>query len=227
MQRVAIVGLGRFGMAVIEQLASTRAQVIAIDTSPDAVADVKDLVDVAVVLDATDERALRGQDVHKCDYLVVAIGENFEAALLTAVLAKKLGIPNVIVRATTSMHAQIFRKIGADEVIQPESEAGIALARRLANPSLEDFVDLGEGYTLIELRAPSAFRGKTLRELNLRAKYGVNLVAIRRSLPVAEGSDAEETRKMIGVPQPDEVIEAQDILMVIGANENLGKLPHE
>lgn len=228
MHRIAVVGLGRFGMAVVEQLAASGVQVIAVDSDHDLVDEVKHRVDVAVTLDSTDERALRSQEIHKCDVLIVAIGENFEAALLTAAIAKKqLKIPRVICRAATSIHAEIFTKIGADEVIQPESETGRQLARRLANPFLEDFVDLGEGFTLIELHAPSSFRGKTLRDLNLRVRYGVNLVAIRRTIRSLGRNGSEETRENLSVPQPDEIIQTEDTLLLIGATEDLARLPKE
>ena len=227
MTKVAVVGLGRFGMALAQQLVGSRVEVIAVDTDAELIDEVKDLVDVAVELDSTDERALRSQDIDKVDTLVVAIGENFEAALLTAVIAKQMGIPNIICRASTHYHAQIFRQIGANEVIQPETDAGQQLARKLANPFLEDFVDLGEGFTLIELLAPSSFRGKTIRELNLRAKYSVNLVAIRRPTGQINEKSGEMERKIIGVPQPDEVIRPQDVLIVIGATGELARLPKE
>jgi trk system potassium uptake protein TrkA len=228
MRRVAVIGLGRFGMAVVEQLAASGAQVIAVDSDRELVDEVKHRVDVAVVLDSTDERALRSQEIHKVDVLIVAIGENFEAALLTAAIAKKqLKIPRVICRAATSIHAEIFTQIGADEVIQPESETGRQLARKLANPFLEDFVDLGEGFTLIEMHAPSSFRGKTLRDLNLRVRYGVNLVAIRRTVRSVNRSGMEQTRDSLSVPQPDEIIQTEDTLLLIGATEDLSRLPKE
>jgi trk system potassium uptake protein TrkA len=209
---------------VATQLATTSVQVIAIDTDRELVEDIKDHVSAAVVLDSTDEIAMRSQEIHRVDVLVVAIGENFEAALLTAVLGKRFGIPQVICRASTSVHAEIFRQIGADEVIQPETETGHQLARRLAHPLLEDFIDLGEGFTLIELRAPVAFRGKSPRELNLRARYNVNLVAVRRE-STPEG--ASEPQRQLAVPQPDDILQPEDILIVIGANDDLAKLPKE
>ncbi|MBM4075196.1 MAG: TrkA family potassium uptake protein [Planctomycetes bacterium] len=228
MHRVAVVGLGRFGMSVVEQLAASGVQVIAIDSDRELVDEVKDHVDIAVALDSTDERALRSQDIHKVDVLIVAIGENFEAALLTAVIGKKqFKIPRVICRAGSTMHAEIFHQIGVDEVIQPESVTGRQLARKLANPFLEDFIDLGEGFTLIELHAPSSFRGQTLRDLNLRVKYGVNLVAIRRTTRSMGADGIEETRESLAVPQPDEIIQADDTLLLIGSNENLSRLPKE
>ncbi len=227
MRKVAVVGLGRFGMALARQLESQRVQVIAIDSDPELIDNIKDEVGAALVLDSTDELALRSQEIHQVDVLVVAIGENFEAAVLTTVLGKKFGIPEIICRASSAVHAEIFRRIGADEVIQPEIETGQQLARRLSNPLLDDFIDLGEGFTLIELRAPAAFRGKTLRDLNLRVKYSVNLVAIRRQETTKDAAGNETTKMHLTVPLADEVIQAEDTLVVIGSNEHLAKLPQE
>lgn len=226
MRKVAVVGLGRFGMAVARQLAGANVQVIAIDTDRELIDDIKNEVGLAVVLDSTDELALRSQEIHKVDALVVAIGENFEAALLTAVLGKKLNIPQVICRASTSVHAEIFRRVGATEVIQPETETGQQLARRLANPFLQDFFDLGEGFSLNELLAPGAFHGKTLRDLNLRARYNVNLVALRRTIEAMDNG-ALQRKESLGVPSPDDVIRPDDTLVLIGANADLARLPKE
>ncbi|MCH8829515.1 MAG: TrkA family potassium uptake protein, partial [Planctomycetes bacterium] len=145
MQKVAVIGLGRFGMVLARQLAASGVEVIAIDRSQNLVNEIKDDVDVAVRLDSTDESALRSQDVHKVDVCVVAVGENFEAALLTTVIARKIGVPRVICRAQTEFHKDIFHQIGADEVIQPETQAGEQLARKLANPHIKDFISLAEG----------------------------------------------------------------------------------
>lgn len=226
MHKVAVIGLGRFGMVLAREMAASGVQIIAIDRNRILVEDIKDAVDVAVRLDSTDEAALRSQDVDQVDVCVVAIGENFEAALLTTVLAKKLGIPRVICRAQTQLHADIFRQIGADEVIQPEMQAGEDLARKLANPHIEDFVPLAEGYTLIELKAPRAFQGRTLQDLALRSHYGVNLIAIKRPLSAAEGGTGHET-KLIAVPKASDTITPQDVLVLVGSDEALARLPKE
>ncbi|GAB4151220.1 MAG: TrkA family potassium uptake protein [Planctomycetaceae bacterium] len=226
--KVAVIGLGRFGMELARQLASSGVEVIAIDRSGNLVDDIKDDVAVAVRLDSTDEAALRSQDVQNVDVCVVAVGENFEAALLTTVIAKNLNIPRVICRAQTSFHADIFRRIGADEVIQPETQAGMLLARRLANPQIEDFISLAEGFTLLELHAPRAFHGKTVLDLALRQQYHVNLVAIKRIPERAEDDATDEApQAVIRVPQPNTEILPGDVLVLIGPDESLARLPKE
>lgn len=228
MQRIAIIGLGRFGTEIARRLGRSKVQVIAVDRLPQLVNEVKDDVEIAVRLDATDEQALRSQEIDRCDVCVVAIGESFEAALLTTVIAKKLGIPRVICRAQTAFHAEIFRQIGADEVIQPESEAGYHLAQRLVSPHIRDLMELSEGFTLLELEAPGALCGRTLKQLDLRAKYHINLIAIKRPTTVPASHGRTTTREeVISVPRPDDLILPGDLLVVVGSNTDLAKLPKE
>ena len=224
--RVAVIGLGRFGMTLARALGESGAEVIAIDADARLVDQVKDVVASAVRLDSTDPAALANQEVGKCDVAVVAIGENFEAALLTTVIVKRLGIRRVICRAQSAIHAEIYRNIGADEVIQPEMQAGAALARGLASPHIEEIVPLAKGYSLIELHAPQAFFEKTLAGLNLRAKYQVNLVAIKRTRQVAVGG-RNVSEEVLSVPTPDEVIRPGDTLVLVGSNDALNRLPKE
>lgn len=235
MQRIAVIGLGRFGMNLARMLESQRVEVIAADANMRLVEDVKDDVTLAVCLDATDEDALVGHEIHRADVCVVAIGENFEASLLAATALKKLGAKTVIVRAQSANHAEIFRRLGADEIIQPETEAGRQLARRLANPHLEDLIELSDGYTLIELHAPAAFHGKTLEQLGLRTKYRVNLVAVKRH--TSNGAPAGQTAAPTSgkaatsggvttyVPHAGYVIHPDDVLLLVGTDAALNNLP--
>ncbi|RMG33676.1 MAG: TrkA family potassium uptake protein [Planctomycetota bacterium] len=226
MSRIAVIGLGRFGMALAKHLGRAGVPVLAIDTNLQHVNEVRDFVDAAVQMDSTDPAALEAQDVSECDVAVVAIGENFEAALLTTVLLQKMGVKRILCRAQTQTHAEIFRQLGVTEVIQPETETGIALARRLANPHLEDVIVVGPGHMLIEMKAPHSFIGKTLQELDLRRRYKVNLVAIKRPRQDAPPDD-EQRFETLSVPGPDEEIKEEDNLVVIGPESALRTLPHD
>jgi len=226
MRKVAVIGLGRFGISVARRLAASGVQVIAMDRNGQLVNEIKDDVDLAVRADSTDQQALLSQDLDKVDVAVVSIGENFEAALLTTVMLKQMGVPEIICRAQSEFHAEIFRKIGADRVIQPEGESGTNLARQLANPQLVDFIRLADGFTLLEFHSPSSFQGKSIRALALRSKYDVNLVVIRRTVEVGQGGQKREILRTI-VPKPEDVIEPRDILVVVGADSALSKLPRE
>lgn len=225
MQRIAVIGLGRFGTALARRLAESGVQVIAIDRHQQLVNDIKDDVDLAVRLDSTDRDALLSQEIDKVDVCVISIGENFEASLLTTVLVKKLGVPRILCRAQTALHAEIFRQIGADQVIQPEQAAGVQVARQLANPQLTDVIALSEDFSLIELKAPRAFHGRSVRDAGLRADYDVNLVVLKRPLLTAD--EASEGKLTIQVPRPDTVIHPDDVLVLVGANESLARLPKE
>lgn len=224
-QRVAVIGLGRFGMSLAKELGTLGAEVVAIDSSKQLVDEVSKEVALAVQMDSTDEAALRSQEVDRVDCVVVSIGENFEAALLTTVLCKRnLEVPQVICRAQTELHAEIFRQIGADEVIQPEQTAGQMLGRRLAHPRIHDYITLGEGFTILEMTAPTKFAGKTVREIDLRANYEVNLIAIKRKAEEESETETVDTT-LISVPGPDDVLLASDLLLLAGSEESLSSLP--
>ena len=227
-QRIAVIGLGRFGMALARRLAAHGAEVIAIDRSRQLVDEVRDHVDMAVRLDSTEEAALRSQEVDRVDCVVVSIGENFEAALLTTVICKRnLQVPYVICRAQTPLHAEIFNQIGADEVIQPEQNAGDMLGRRLAHPRINDYITLGEGFTVVEMLTPKEFVGKSVLEISLRANYSVNLIAIRKKSAEAAEVSEGNAPKLISVPGPNDQIDAEDILLLAGSEEALTSLPQE
>lgn len=222
MRRVAVIGLGRFGMSVARHLAQLGTQVIAVDRSMPLINEIKDEVDLAVRLDSTDPDALQAQDINKVDVCVVAIGENFEASLLTTVILQKMGVPRIICRAQTSFHAQIFHQIGATEVIQPESSAGEQLSRRLAHPHLREVIDLTEEFSLVEVKAPESWCGRAINEIGLRANFHVNLVIIKRTEP-ADGD--EPAREIVSVPRPETVLEPDDLLLLVGSNDAVEDLP--
>ena len=221
MPRAAVIGLGRFGTELATQLSASGVEVLAIDKSKELVDEIKDQVDVAVRMDATDRQTLASQDLESLDVCIVSIGENFESALLSTVLLKKLGVKRILVRAQTATHAEIFEQIGVDEVIRPELRAGQQLARRIANPQLEDILIFQPGFALTELLAPQVFFHKTPREIHLRDKFNVNLVAIKRPL------SGDGPQFNTSVPTPDDTIEPDDILVLVGSSDALANLPND
>lgn len=227
MRRIAVIGLGRFGMALARNLGKLGAQVIAIDRSIQLVNEIREDVDVAVRLDSTDQDALIAQEIDKVDVCVVSIGENFEASLLTTVLLHKMGVPRVICRAQTEFHAEIFRQIGAAEVIQPETSAGEQIARRLANPRLSDLIDLAEGFSIVEIPTPGEWVGNALKKLELRTKHDVNLVAIRREPKLDPEGELVAPPEIVSVPGPNHVLRESDMLMLIGSHEAIEALPRQ
>jgi trk system potassium uptake protein len=220
-------------MALARNLARLGVQVIAVDRNMQLVNEIKDDVDLAVRLDSADRDALDAQDIDKVDVCVVSIGENFEASLLTTVILRKLGVPRIICRAQTPFHAEIFRQIGADEVIQPETNAGEQMARRLANPRLSDVIDLAEGYSLVETEAPRSWWGIGLKDLGLRTKFDVNLVAIKRQVAAVKSETENDDnptpppREILSVPRPNDLIQEGDLLMLVGSHDAIDHLPRE
>jgi len=220
MLRVAVVGLGRFGSTLAMALTEMGHEVIAIDSSAELVEEIQDSVTLAVRLDATEEKALVAQGIDKVDVAIVSIGEEFEGNTLVTVLLKKLRIKKVIARAQTPMRARILELVGADEIIRPEEDSALRLANRLANPSILSYIELTAGHSLLQVGAPRKFCGQTLAELDLRRKYRLNIIAIKRpSDSVAGGYE------VLDVPSPDDQVQRGDILVIVGSDENLKKLP--
>lgn len=226
MERFAVIGLGRFGSRLAKNLATTGAEVIAIDKDRSIVEDLRDQVTLAIAMDATDEQALKIQGIDQVDCAIVGIGHDFEANALTTVVLKSMRVRRVISRAGNDMQAQILRRIGADGVVSPEDEAADRWAHRLLAPFLIDHVELAEDYALVQLAAPAVWVGKTLAELDLRRKHNVTVVAIRRRVQVSSetGEEAFEER-VVDVPLPTSRVGAGDTLVIAGFNGDVQKLP--
>ncbi|MEO1130280.1 MAG: TrkA family potassium uptake protein, partial [Planctomycetota bacterium] len=178
-------------------------------------------------LDATDEQALRIQGVDQVDCAIVGIGNNFEANALTTVLLKSLRIERVISRAGNEMQAAILARIGADAVVKPEDEAADRWSHRLLAPFMIDHVELGQGYALVQMPVPAAWRNKTLSELDLRRKHKVTIVAIKRRVESAGASGADSYDEMVvDVPMPASRLDGTDTLVIAGFDRDLEQLPH-
>lgn len=227
MARFAVIGLGRFGSKLARLLTKAGAEVIAIDKDANLVQQIRDDVTLAVRMDATDEQALLDHGIDKVDCAVVGIGLGFEDSVLAADTLKKIGIPRVVARAGSEMRGEILRRVGADNVVIPEDESATRWANRLMLPQFEDYVELDEEHSLVQVPAPNGFVGKTPRQLELRSQYKLNLVAIRR--PVTGNESARSVRRwqVVAVPDPDQPIQQGDVLVLIGSNDDLEKLPKD
>ncbi len=226
MKTFAIIGLGRFGRKLASSLTESGHEVIAVDTRQDLIEEVRDEVALAVKLDATEPVALKAQNIDKVDAAIVTIGEHFEANALATATLKELGIRTVISRAATGIQAKILSRIGADQVVSPEDESAVRLGRQLSNPNIMEYVELSEGHSLIQVKAPRVFHNKTLGQIDLRKKYKVNLVAIKKQVSTVKAQGEETTEEqVIDVPMADTVIRPDDILVLVGATDNLSRLP--
>ncbi len=225
MRRFAVIGLGRFGGRLAANLAAARQEVIAIDKRKALVEEMRDRVTLAVAMDATDEQALRAQGVEQVDVAVVGIGNDFESTALATVTLKQMGIKTVISRAATATAGQILRKIGADDVVNPEDESADRWAVQLSNPWFHSFFELDEKHLIVELPVPKPWVDKTLSQLRLRNDHGVHAVAIKHRHETAEGTVS--IKQTLRIPLPDQPLAEHDVLVLMGSEENLAKVPAE
>ena len=226
MKRFMVIGLGRFGWRLAQALTEAGHEVVAVDTREVLVERVRDEVALAVCLDATDVDALKSQGVDKLDAAIVAIGEDFEANALATATLKTLGVGQVISRASTDIQRRILNRIGADQVIFPEEEMAARLASQLINPNIVDHLELSVGHSLVQIRAPAAWWDWTLGEIDLRKKYEVNLVAIKRPVTTQDKDGREIVEEQVlDLPMPHTTIREGDILVLVGATESLSALP--
>ncbi|HLD28719.1 MAG TPA: NAD-binding protein, partial [bacterium] len=186
--------------------------------------DVKDLVSVAASLDTTEEKALRSLGIENVDVAVVCIGD-VEANLLTTLLLKKMGLGQVFSRAVSPLQKEILKTLGVNRIIEVEEEMGEALASTLIAPRVLKHVVISDDYSMVEIKVPDFFVGKKLKDLELRKKYRVNVVALKKTVPVIDDQGRKETKEEIDpVPEPEWVFSSDDIIIVAGHTENLEKL---
>jgi trk system potassium uptake protein TrkA len=207
-----VIGLGRFGYHVARTLAQGGAEVIACDVDEEKVREVSEYVSLAYVLDATDAKALKESGIANVDTAVVSIGENIEASILIVVQLKELGVKEVVAKAITPLHGKVLEKLGVDRVVYPEKEMAIRVAHSLLAGEFIEEIPIGEKHSLFELKAFDFMLGKTLRELDVRRRFGVSVLAIKRG------------ENLIVNPVGDEKILPGDILVVLGTTEQLSSM---
>lgn len=204
MKSYMVIGMGRFGSEVSRQLCALGCEVLAVDSSSDLIQQISGDVTHAVVANARDKEVLKALGAKDFDCAIVAIGGSLADSVLATMNVKELGIPKVVCKAHDDTHRQVLLKLGADQVVIPEQENAGRLARSLSSHNVLDYIELSEDYGIIEVPAPKSWQGKTLRELNVRAKLGVNIIAIK-----SEGD--------INVsPSADYAIGTNDVMVVLG-----------
>lgn len=225
MLHYAVIGLGRFGTAVARTLSQKGADVLAIDHDPEVIEAIKDQVAHAVCLDATHEAAMRAAGLEGVDTAIVAVGESVETSVMATALLRKLGVPRIVARATNELHHLILEEIGASRVVNIEQEMGEQVAKSILAPDLQEKITLTSGHSMAEVVPRPEFVGRTIREIDLRARYGVNLISIQRRRPVV--TEQGESRFEVTVndlPSPDDRIEPHDILVVVGSDQAIERL---
>lgn len=215
MKTYVVIGLGRFGSSLAKQLCMLGAEVLAMDVSSTLVQQVAADVTQAVVGDAQDKDVLRSLGVRNFDCAIIAIGDNLGASVLITMNLKELGIPYIVCKAHDETHRRVLEKLGVDRVVIPEQEHAQRLGRSLFSHNVLDYIELSEDYGILEVPAPASWVGKSLKDLNVRAKLGVNIIAV------------ENGKKPNVSPAADYCIRAEDVLVVLGDNyalEGLQKL---
>lgn len=211
-KQFVVIGLGRFGSSVAKTLYSLGNDVLAIDKAEDRVQSVGNNVTHAVQADSTDENTLRSLGIRNFDVAVVSIGSDIQSSIMATLLLKELGVKYIIAKAQNELHSNVLYKIGADKVILPERDLGIRVAHNISSSNVLDYIELSQDYSIVEITAIPDWENKTLAELNMRAKYGINVMAIKRN-------------KDINVsPKAADMILKNDILVVIGGTEDLNKI---
>ncbi len=213
-KQYAVIGIGRFGESLIRELVRMGHEVLAIDTDEDRIQDIADIATQAVQADAMDEKVLKALDITGFDAVIVAVGGDIEASILTSLTLKDMGVKKTIAKAQNNMHGKVLNKIGVDIVVHPERDMAIRLARTLVSNSIIEHIDLSADFGIWELVTPRALVGKSLQNSGLRPKLGINILAIKTLGEIAVS------------PPPEHVIKQDDILVVLGSTRSLEKL-HE
>ncbi|CEG26655.1 potassium channel family protein [Bacillus sp. B-jedd] len=205
----AVIGLGRFGGSICRRLSELGMEVLAMDNDEERVNEYASIASHAILGDSTDEAVLKGIGIRNFDHVIVAIGDNIQASILTTLILKELGVKHVTAKALNDYHEKVLLKIGADVVAHPERDMGIRIANNISTSNVLDYLELSDEHSIVEIVANEKLGGHTLIDLNIRARYGLNIVAIKR------GGD------IIVSPMASEKIWLGDILIIIGADSDI------
>lgn len=212
-KQYAVIGLGRFGTSVARTLGRLGQEVLAIDTDEERLKYVADEVTHTLMADTTDVNVLKSIGIKNFDVVVVAIGENVQANIMTTLLLKELGVPYVVAKAMNKMQGRVLEKIGADRVVFPERDMGKRVAHNIVSANLVDYIELAHEFRICEFIAQQEMIGKSLKTLNLRSNYSVNVVLLRRA-----------SGEVVYTPGANDVIESGDVLVLAGEKSKLEKL---
>jgi len=214
MKRFAVIGTGSFGYYVAKALYENKNEVIAIDRNKDRVQAIEPFCTSAVVQDVTDIDALKGLGLNELDAVIVSTGANIKPSILICFHLSRLGINRIIAKAEDDDHGEILKQLGATEIIRPGMDMAHRLAMRLASPNILDFLPLAEDYTIVQIDPPPSFIGKSLKDLELRKRYEVNIIAVKELVP----------ERFVMVPGADFTVKDRDILIILGKEKDLKEI---
>ncbi len=206
-----VAGLGRFGRSVAVTLEKMGYDVMAMDSDEDAVQDLSDRLGYVVCADCSDEKNLNAIGAGNADVAVVAVGD-LSASLMTTLLLKEMGVKKIVVKALDALHGKMLQKIGADKIIYSENEMGVRVAHNLISPGIVDYIEMENNITILSIHVPTDWVGKSLIDIDVRKKYNITVVAIKRA------------GEMLVNPRPDMQMEAQDMLVILGDTESVKRV---
>ncbi|MCM3214892.1 TrkA family potassium uptake protein [Niallia taxi] len=207
----AVIGLGRFGGSICKELMELGMEVMVIDKNEERVNEYANIVSHAVVGNSVDENVLKSLGIRNFEHVIVAIGDDIQASILTTLILKEMGVNNITVKAQNDYHEKVLKKIGADSIIHPERDMGKRIAHNIVSNNVLDYLELSDEHSIVEIKASSRLAGRTMVDLDIRARYGITIVAIKRE------------NDIIVSPQANEPIEQNDILIVIGADSDINR----
>ncbi len=212
MRQFVVIGLGRFGVSIARTLYNLGYDVLGIDSDEEIVQSMADLITHTVQADATDENTLKALGVRNFDVGIVSIGQDIQSSILVTLILKEMGIRYVVAKAQNELHGKVLYKIGADRVVFPERDMGIRVAHNLVSSNILDYIELSPDFSIVEITAPSEWYDKTLGQLDMRAKHGLNVMAIKRE------------EEVLVSPKANDTILEGDLLVVVGQNKDIEKL---
>lgn len=213
-KQFVIIGLGRFGSSLARTLSTMGYEVLGVDNDAERVEDIADSITHAVQTNATEEHALRALGINNFDVAVVTTGNDVQASMMITLMCKEMGVPFVISKANNDLHAKILFKIGADKVVFPERDMGVRVAHSLVTNNILDFIELSPRHSLVEFTVPDSWIGKSLIDLQVHTRYGVNIMAVRID------SDIDIP------PRGERPFKKGDAVVAVGLNDNIAKLEH-
>ena len=217
--KVVVIGLGRFGYSLCKALASTSIEVIAVDIDEEKVENVEDFVAFPAVMDTKNLNSLKSLGVTIADVVIVSIGEDFESSLLTISFLQELGVKRIIARVINDVHHKIIKSMGITETLRPEEQSGIDLAQQLTIDGVAEAADLGDGFSVVNMITPAQFEGSSLRDSELRSNFNLNLITVKRKL-----NKEDEEATTLGTLDADFILEKDDIMVLFGSKKDLKTL---
>jgi trk system potassium uptake protein TrkA len=212
MHSFVILGLGRFGQSVAKTLYDLGCEVLVIDENEELIQSIYNHVTHAIIGNVTDKNVLKSAGIKNFDAAVVSTGKNLETSIIVTQILKEMGMGYILAKTQNDLHARVLTKLGADRVVFPEHDMGVRIAHNLVSTNIIDYIELSPDYSIVEINLPANWEGKTLYELDIRAKYGINIIAIKNGLQINVA------------PTADYVTNRNDLLVVIGLNSAIDKL---